>query len=180
LVFRDKWAASGEELDFVPLHILLQVQSQLACTGAPYGYLLVCVGGNKLYLKKYERDEKIIPAIEVTVAKFWHDVLTGNEPPMVPQYDYSAVFELQKDGGGTELSLVGDKDADNIIFDYVEAKNNETKWKKRHQETRANLLDLVKSSEKATTDNYYVTAKCVERENGGKYRKINVKERKVR
>ncbi|TFH51590.1 MAG: hypothetical protein E4H01_00345 [Lysobacterales bacterium] len=55
LIFRDQWDHDGDIITDAPAHILVQLQHQLACPDpkrmamAKRGWLLVCVGGNRLY-----------------------------------------------------------------------------------------------------------------------------------
>jgi predicted phage-related endonuclease len=65
-----------------PVHIELQLQHQLACTGYEWGAVVALVGGNHLaepYI--YGRRPKIIAAIEQKVADFWKSIADGREPP---------------------------------------------------------------------------------------------------
>lgn len=75
LVFKNKWT-DGEP----PLHILLQLQHQLACSGLSWGVVGALVGGNETKLYFYERNEKIISQIRTKVAAFWDNVANNRAP----------------------------------------------------------------------------------------------------
>lgn len=75
LVFKNKWT-DGEP----PLHILLQLQHQLACSGLSWGVVGALVGGNETRMYFYERNEKIISQIRTKVAEFWDDVANNRAP----------------------------------------------------------------------------------------------------
>lgn len=76
LVYRKQWG--GEP----PKHILLQAQTQMACTGADLVDVCGLVGGNDLKTFPIERRPKIIAAIEARVLDFWESMANGKEPPI--------------------------------------------------------------------------------------------------
>lgn len=76
IIFSEKW--NGEP----PIHILLQLQHQLACSGFGWGIIAALVGGNTLKVYHYDARTDIIQQIENKVAQFWHDVANENKPPV--------------------------------------------------------------------------------------------------
>ena len=74
LVRRRSW---GDE---PPMHILLQLQAQLACTGREWGIVAALVGGNELMHWRYDRRPKLIAEIERRVCEFWWSIDHGVEP----------------------------------------------------------------------------------------------------
>ena len=75
----DGWEWEGDDLTQVPENYLLQVQVQLACSGAPFGDLVAFIGGDIRRLR-VPRSEKLIAAIRAEVTEFWADVRNGKEP----------------------------------------------------------------------------------------------------
>lgn len=65
-----------------PMHILLQVQSQLHCTGYKWAYVGALVGGNEPVTYRVDYRPKIGAEIEKRVAAFWDSVKAGKEPPV--------------------------------------------------------------------------------------------------
>ena len=63
-----------------PMHILLQVQSQLHCTGYKWAYVGALVGGNEPVTYRVDYRPKIGAEIEKRVAAFWLTVKLGQEP----------------------------------------------------------------------------------------------------
>jgi predicted phage-related endonuclease len=97
LVFRDLWSAKGDEIDAPPIDITLQVAHQIACEArvrAPHGWIVACVGGNKLYRGRIERHEPTIAKIEQAVAAFWRAVESGTPPLDVADFDTQAEVSL--------------------------------------------------------------------------------------
>lgn len=66
-----------------PLKYVVQVQHQLAVTGAPAGYLVALVGGEDLVSRLIERDERFISqALMPRLAEFWGRVMAREMPPL--------------------------------------------------------------------------------------------------
>jgi putative phage-type endonuclease len=64
-----------------PAHVQIQLQSEMACTGAEWGSAAVLVGGNSYLHVDVERNPDLIAEIEAQVAYFWNTyVVTGVEP----------------------------------------------------------------------------------------------------
>lgn len=76
LIHRRQW---GDE---PPLHILLQAQHQMACTGLGICHVEALVGGNDLRDYPIERRPTVIAEIERRVAAFWASIREGKEPPI--------------------------------------------------------------------------------------------------
>ena len=72
-----------------PLHILLQLQHQLACSGYSWGAVACLVGGNDLRVYRYEAKPKLIADIKRRVRAFWQSV-ADNKPPPVSGSDSDA------------------------------------------------------------------------------------------
>lgn len=75
LVHKRSWT-DGEP----PMHIGLQLQHQLACTGYTWGVVAGLVGGNKPVLYPYQAKPKLIAEIRRRVAAFWQSIADGEEP----------------------------------------------------------------------------------------------------
>jgi predicted phage-related endonuclease len=77
MVHRRAW-----ENDEPPLHILLQLQHQLAATGYTWGVVAALIGGNDLRTYRYKARPKLTAEIRRRVAEFWQSVAEGQEPPV--------------------------------------------------------------------------------------------------
>lgn len=78
LIHKRQWT-DGEP----PLHILLQLQHQLLCTGWQWGAVAALVGGNDLRLYRYAARPKLIADIRRRIDAFW----ASKEPPPVDGSD---------------------------------------------------------------------------------------------
>lgn len=67
--------------DEPPLHIVLQLQAQLAVTGCAWGCVAALVGGNELRLYDYEARPAVIADMRKRVAAFWRSIAEDRPPP---------------------------------------------------------------------------------------------------
>jgi predicted phage-related endonuclease len=75
MVHRRSWTD-----DEPPIHVLLQLQHQLGCTGYKWGIVAGLVGGNDLKIYRYAARPKLIADIKLLVVKFWADIEAGRVP----------------------------------------------------------------------------------------------------
>lgn len=75
MVHRRSWT-DGEP----PVHILLQLQHQLGCTGYRWGIVAGLVGGNDLKIYRYAAKPRLIVDIKARVTRFWSDIAAGRAP----------------------------------------------------------------------------------------------------
>lgn len=81
LIFRDQWQTVGDEIIMPPMHIVLQLQHQIGAANADHGWIVVCVGGNRLYRFRMDRHEATQKRISAAVAAFW-DLVSGDGDPV--------------------------------------------------------------------------------------------------
>ena len=77
MVHRRSWA-DGEP----PIHITLQLQTQLACSRREWGVVVALVGGNQLLTYRFQARPKVIADIRRRTAAFWLSISEGKEPPV--------------------------------------------------------------------------------------------------
>lgn len=85
LRFSIEWEAEGDTITKAPIHILLQVQHEMEACQKKHSYLIVCVGGNRLYVMDCKRDDDTCRIIRNKIAAFW----ASTEPPS-PEFDKDA------------------------------------------------------------------------------------------
>ena len=108
LIHRRTWVG-GEP----PLHVLLQLQHQLACTGFGWGVVVALIGGNRLaepYV--YKARPALVAEIERRVEGFWQSVERGEPPePDGAESTIRALARLhpEDDGGREPLDLAADE-----------------------------------------------------------------------
>lgn len=96
LEFRNKWVAEGDIITEAPLHILLQVQHELECLQMEEAWLIVCVGGNRLFRMIVKADAEIASILRKAVIGFWLS-MDANTPPE-PDFgrDGETIKEIRK------------------------------------------------------------------------------------
>lgn len=75
LVFRDNWRGEGEDLT-PPLHINLQLQAQIGVGNdkCDHGWIVLCIGGNRLERVRVPRHDASIARIDEAIGMFWEGV----------------------------------------------------------------------------------------------------------
>lgn len=123
--------------DQIPDAAELQLQHQLAVTGAPYGYVAGLIGGNRLIVRRVDRDQELIDHINAEESVFWHDhVLPRIAPPV-----------LARDSIGDIIAAAGTPDDEGpLILDPAEAANAR-RWVDAYQQA---VLDEKAATAKKT------------------------------
>lgn len=106
LVARDSWLIDGEEIVVPPLNLLLQVQHQIGAGAVPSGWIVACVGGNKLCRGEIQRHEPTQAKLAAAIAAFWEGVRANEPPAHVADYETVKVLlaEGDKAAGTADLS----------------------------------------------------------------------------
>lgn len=107
--FKDDWIIHEDGFTEPPLRFQLQVQAQLACTGAPSGLLIALVSGDRIVRCEIPRHESAIAEIRNRVSNFWHSIDHGDEPPAEMPRDFEAAKRVWP-GGHAAIDLHGDPD----------------------------------------------------------------------
>ncbi len=68
--------------DEPPLKFNIQVQHQMACTGAQAGFVTGLIGGNRVRVKPVFRNERFIAALTERIEEFWDYVRRDVPPPV--------------------------------------------------------------------------------------------------
>lgn len=96
LIARDLWVIEGDEIVVPPLPLLLQVQHQIGANDADGGWMVACIGGNRLLRGRVPRHEPTQAKIAEAISAFWRGVRAGVAPDHVA--DYGTAAELYADG----------------------------------------------------------------------------------
>lgn len=157
LVFRDQWE-DGEP----PLHIELQLQCQMACTGRSWGAIAALIGGNDLRVYERARRPATIERIEVAVAAFWQSVADGIEPKPDFARDGEAIAALYRDAAeGKVVDLAGDNRFPDLCAEYQRASAAEKAASEAKDAAKAEMMVKIGDAERAICGPYSVSAKTV-------------------
>jgi predicted phage-related endonuclease len=90
---RPAWGESGS--DSAPLHYILQVQHQLACSGYQDADIAALIDIDDYRIYPMPRNEKIIAKIESACEQFWHEHVLADVPPApVNRADLKLMYPL--------------------------------------------------------------------------------------
>lgn len=174
-VFRNQWVADGNDIIKAPLHIYLQCQHELACCNAQTSWLIVAVGGNRLYKMIIERDDELISMIELKVAEFWKSIKDGIEPEPDYKSDSEAIktmASLQYCEDWTDLS--GDDILLDTIEEYISARNDRIVSEENEQRFKNKLIYLYGEYSNVTCGNHRIKIKPDKNGNIRIYHSTNV------
>lgn len=119
LEFHKKWVADGDYIIDAPLHILLQIQHQMACAKKDRGFIVACVGGNRLYIMEAKAREKTASMIEREIADFWASIKSGQKPP--PDFDRDgSLMATAYPSKNEAIDLTGDNRMSAMAAEYYE------------------------------------------------------------
>jgi predicted phage-related endonuclease len=97
-----EWKGEGPP----PLKFAVQVQYQLAVTGASHGFLFGLIGGNEPIVRLVARDEPFIDAMIVELRKFWGYVERKEMPPVDGSEASSEVLKRVYGRGDGETTML--------------------------------------------------------------------------
>lgn len=146
-VFREKWTAEGDDLLDAPVEYLVQVSHQLACRpAAARGWLVACVGGNRLFRMPVERHPGLIARIEQAVTEFWASVDAGKPPRPDFDEDGEAIAALFRKGDGSTVDLSTNNRAPVVLAEYLAAKAEADAAEDRKKAAMAEIRDMVRAA----------------------------------
>lgn len=145
-----QWLASDWADGQVPDAAELQVQHQLSVTGAPWAYVAGLVGGNRLIVRRIQRDQELIDHINTVEEDFWHTNVIGRVAPEVVSYQDTATM-LGAIPDRDDPVLVLDEEADaqrvvHLLVDYDTARNAEKSALEGKAEARNRLLWIAQGA----------------------------------
>jgi len=155
LVFKD-W--DEEE---APIHMQLQVQSQLACSKdtCRAAMLGVLVGGNRAITYGIDRREKTIRRIEMAVQEFWQSIADDHPPSPTFETDSDAVLRLYKQVDPGSFETIDDSYVERLLQRYCEARDIERAAFNDKMAARAEIMTHIGRTETVVCGSYRVTNK---------------------
>jgi putative phage-type endonuclease len=164
-VFLNEWEADGDTIIDAPIHILVQVQAQLACMQGddgmkpPHGWLVACVGGNRLYRMKIALHGPTIERIEKEVGVFWEGLKAGIEPKPDFQADAETLIAIYSRAGAKTVDMTDNNRLPELCDEYSAAGAAEKAAQKDKTTAKAEILTLIGDAAKALCgDRYKISA----------------------
>lgn len=158
--FGDGWDYDGEVITSAPENYILQVQHQMACAGAEYGWLIALLR-NEPRRMKIPRNDNIIDTMKAEIAAFWESVRNGVEPDVDFENDAEAVGRLLEITPMSDITL---PDEHTPLFQtYLEMSDLEKQAKTKKDAVKAELLKLsIEEMKKHNTSQEKAVVKCGE------------------
>lgn len=154
LIHRRQW---GDE---PPLHIIIQLQHQLACTGFTWGAIGALVGGNHLEVYRYERQPRVVAEIERRVAKFWTSIAAGREPPIDGSEStaraVAAIYAEAPDGELADLS--GDNELPELCGRYLAAAARRREAKAEERQAHSAIIAKLGAHRRGSCEGFSISA----------------------
>jgi predicted phage-related endonuclease len=154
LQFRNNWIAEGDEIIMPPLHINLQLQTQIGVTDADYGLIICCVGGNELKLGQVQRHEPTQAKIAEAIAAFWKAIDAGFEPSHLA--DYETVAKMHS-AGDKDAPVVDLTDVEIHIAHYVKWKKHFDFVEKQISRAKGRVTEVLGKATKGKSDRFAIT-----------------------
>jgi predicted phage-related endonuclease len=117
--FKDKWTIHEDGYSEAPLPFQLQLQTQLACTGAAAGLLIALVSGDRIVRCEIPRHDEAIAEIRRRVRAFWDSIEHNVEPPAEMPTDLDSAKRVWHAGDGA-VDLSGDPDVEGWLSQLAE------------------------------------------------------------
>ena len=159
-VWGDGWEYEGDTLTDAPLYYMIQVQHQLACTGAAYGWLVAFCKGD-LRRMRIEASPAIIADLKTRWRAFWAAVREGREPKPDYERDASAIGALFREAEDREIDLTGDGTVELLCARMIEGKATAKMGEAIVEASKAELLTKIGSASRATVGQYRIVAPSV-------------------
>lgn len=142
----DEWAEGR-----VPDRAAIQVHHYLAVTGHPWAYVAALIGGQRLEVRRIERDEDVIANLLQIEEEFWQRVLDRRPPPADGQPKtadlLASLYEVEP-----ESIAVLPPEVDVLLAERASAKASIKELEQRCAEAENRIKQLLGSAEIGVLD----------------------------
>ncbi len=134
------------EADEPPLRVNVQLQQQMYCADLERGYAVGLLGGNRVEVKRVNRDEEFLAALLPRLDAFW-ELVQSNTPPPVDGSEATseALKRLYATPNGQTIDLPGD--AAGWDRSLQRAKANVKRWETVRRETENRIKAAMGEAE---------------------------------
>lgn len=163
--FRADWldAETGEII--LPLWIALQAIQEAELTGGTWASVALMIIGRGLDMEVIDvpLHVGVKRRLRTAIADFWQLVDSGREPDPDWSRDGSAVLDVYRDSTPDRRDLSDDTDLDDVICQYVEARDTRLASAKVEDLHRPQIIRAIGPAEAAFTANWELTARTTTR-----------------
>lgn len=143
------WLRSEWEDDQVPDHAELQLQHALYVADKPHGYVAGLLDGREFFVRRVERDDKLIGQLIEIERRFWEQYVLTGEAPAVTRLDLGTLKDRYAQAA-PESSVTSDRATLTALrAEYESARDNETAAAKAKDEAASRIRDLLGENEAA-------------------------------
>ncbi|WP_338330398.1 YqaJ viral recombinase family protein, partial [Commensalibacter sp. Nvir] len=141
-----------------PLHILLQLQHQLAATGYKWGVIAALRGGNEPYIFTYKENPKTIQNIRMKVNQFWKSLDDKTPPPPDSANINSEILkQLYPMPVEDDIDLSGDNELPALCAEFLKLKEAKKSLAQTQDQLKYAILEKLKGHKKGIVNGFYVT-----------------------
>ena len=153
MIHHSKWA-NGHP----PLHIILQLQQQLAATGYQWGVVCELIGGNTLSLYHYDVHPKLIRKIRQKINAFWQSVHDKKPPPMDDSPLNGEILKTIYSPSSREIvDFSSDNELPGLCQSYKETNEKIKQLKKESNQLKNSIMDKMGNNQCAVTNGYVIS-----------------------
>jgi hypothetical protein len=141
-----------------PIHILLQLQAQLACTGFEWGAVSGLIGGNDLRVYEYAARPKLIADIRSRTRKFWQSITDDKPPPPDGSDSETAIFRALYATTTDEevVDLEHDNELPELCAEMLDAADTKKTAEKAYTKARNRILAKVGPYLRARAQGFWI------------------------
>lgn len=137
--------------DGVPIHVLCQVQHQLAVTGKQLAHVCVLICGHEARLFEIRRDDQLIDLLVKAERRFWDYVLSDTPPPADgSESSAQAIQSLYPCSQAGMVDYRDDKYMDEWFNQLVDARNHIEQFQKIFDFAKQQIQLKMRDAEGAT------------------------------
>ncbi len=162
LAFRDHWLVEDDEIVLPPMNYVLQVQHQIGAVDADHGWIVACVGGNRLLRGRIARHEPTQQKLAEAITAFWEGVRLGVEPTWLA--DYESVSEAYRYGSkAAQVDLTADDDLPAMCAEFLLRKKEADELETTLSLLKGQIAAKLGDAAKATANGYRLSWSVIER-----------------
>lgn len=166
---RSTWGETGS--DEAPLHYILQVQHQLACSGYEDADIAALIDIDDYRIYPMPRNEKIIQKIEDACERFWNEnVLADIPPPPTTRGDLKLMYPINN---GKFIDITSNMNL--IIDDLITTKKQISALTDDKEKLEKEVIEFIADND-GIKDGETIIATFIANKNGT--RTLRIKERK--
>lgn len=137
--YRDNWIYNDDGTVEPPLRYQLQVQAQLACTGAPRGHLIALIAGDRIVKCEIEPHADIQRDMRARITAFWTAVHNKIEPDPDYSRDLAAMKGAWQAGTGA-VDLSGEPDIEQPLDQIAQLRAQRARYDAELETLEAQVL----------------------------------------